>query len=297
MKSIFCLKIGLLASLFTFAQRHLGPVTGFNLKEAEYEGSKEGRFVRTDGLSWKEINKDGRHSFEEFKRDEQSVFLVDKSRNYTVQLQLHENKIYSDPLGKKTELYTISQSEPGRFTHLANGYNVNTVTYTGVHTGKFSRIAGGNWTEENEKGVYKWTEEKREQWKVVLTDSSKKTTISIGLANNKIENEVSKAPLYEITKSAAGRVKPAAKGDNLKEVEYTGTANGRFLYEGNMKWLELNTESQHHFVEVKYDEWSVYLTDKTRNVTVEINLRNKKIYSDPFGNKTEAYTISKTSVY
>lgn len=299
MKSILCFMLAILATQSIFAQRHFGPITGYNVKEVEYTGRIKGKFVRVDGLNWREMNTEARFSFEEINRDAGSVYLSDKSRNYTVQIDLVQNKIYLDPLGKKTELYTITQAEVGRFRHITNGYNVNQVDYSGRLTGRFFRLGGNNWGEENNEAHFSWTEVRHDQWSVFLEDKSRNYTVELDLYQNKIflDPYGRKTELYPIIKARTGTEKPAARGDNLKEVEYTGKLSGRFLHEGGKNWLEINNEAQFRFEEVKFDDWSVYLTDKTRNATVQLDLLTNKIYYDPFGKKTELYNITKVNCY
>ena len=80
-------------------------------------GRKLGEFRQTGPKQWVEINASGAATFrfEETNRDEGSVYLVDRSRNVTIQLDLHTRKVmYGDAGSPRRPLYDIlaARSQP-----------------------------------------------------------------------------------------------------------------------------------------------------------------------------------------
>ena len=68
-------------------------------------------------------------------------------------------------------------------------------------------------------------------------------------------------------------------GRNVTSVQ---VATGRFTMTGPQRWLERRDDGKtFNFVEVRRDQWSVYLLDSSRGVNLKIDLSNKQIfYSD-----------------
>ena len=62
---------------------------------------------------------------------------------------------------------------------------------------------------------------------------------------------------------------------------------------GPQRWLERRDDGKtFNFVEVRRDQWSVYLLDSSRGVNLKIDLRNKQIfYSDTTSPLRSLYPI------
>lgn len=87
-------------------------------------------------------------------------------------------------------------------------------------------------------------------------------------------------------------------GRNVKYIEYdAGSGNiGYFKQDEAGKWIEKNQNGENTFKESHRDEWSVYLLDVSRDMTVQLDLYQKAIslYWDK-PNKYKIYTITKFS--
>ncbi len=88
-----------------------GIVNGENLRYVEYNNQGSiGKFIQTRSGGWKEYAKDGTFSFDETQRDEWSVYLIDRSRNVSVQLDLWKKEIYLNwDRENRSLLYAISE--------------------------------------------------------------------------------------------------------------------------------------------------------------------------------------------
>ncbi len=123
-------------------------------------------------------------------------------------------------------------------------------------------------------------------------------------------NSITRLPLKDSKKESGGvrltkeqmntRILPfkindvAIDGNNVSKVIYItdGGDHGSFEYLGNGYWTESSGDNSGNYVEVKRDKWSVYLKD-SRDMTVQIDLYQKKVFSDRFSNRNTdpAYTI------
>jgi len=74
---------------------------------------KTGVFREKCDKEWTELNIDGnKYNFQETGRDDWSVYLEDKSRNYKVALNLHTNKVMLGQIGEKLQYqYPIARAE------------------------------------------------------------------------------------------------------------------------------------------------------------------------------------------
>jgi len=69
---------------------------------------------------------------------------------------------------------------------------------------------------------------------------------------------------------------------NGYSVQHAQFAEGYFIQTGPVTWRESGKVDKFEFIESARDEWSVYLDDPTRKVSIQIDLFRKKIrYSDP----------------
>jgi hypothetical protein len=93
----------------------------------------------------------------------------------------------------------------------------------------------------------------------------------------------------------------AANGDNVHLVSYgdNGVLLGTFFNNAANAWIETKADDsklRFTFTETQRDEWSVYLFDKSRGLTLHLDLWTNKIYfSDKTRVKAELYTIMDVS--
>jgi hypothetical protein len=77
--------------------------------------------------------------------------------------------------------------------------------------------------------------------------------------------------------------KSSRKEVNGRNVKAVNHAQGSFMAQGGGNWKEANDkgETTFNFKETGRDDWSVYLLDSSRNVTLQLDLHRKMvIYSD-----------------
>jgi hypothetical protein len=91
---------------------------------------------------------------------------------------------------------------------------------------------------------------------------------------------------------------PAApvKGYSVQRADFGsgGTRLGAYVQTGPKSWKEVGAQDQTRFKfkEVNRDEWSVYLNDPSRNVSIQIDLFRKKIsYHDANSPKRDLYDV------
>lgn len=175
-----------------------------------------------------------------------------------------------------------------------NGRNVNQVFHS---QGKFVDNGGGNWSEiGNNGGGFNFRENNRDDWSVYLFDASRNVNIQLDIHTKTIyysDANSGRRPLYKITDAKAPQTsKPQAgiNGRNVKTVKYPG---GRFKMKSGGRWQEKNNDGKHNFVETGRDDWSVYLTDSSRGVNIQLDLHTKNIYySDNNTARRVQYKIS-----
>jgi hypothetical protein len=211
-------------------------VDGRNLARAGHSG---GRFEQSDG-GWTEYGADGRASFrfEETGRDEWSVYLIDRSRNVALQLDVHRRMIALIENGRRgRDLYAITDAaaaergdyvqrmqrqqarerqqallqqqrlqQQSRLAGRVDGSNLARANYAG---GRFERTGDG-WAEYDLGGRvhFRFEETGRDEWSVYLLDRSRnmrlvidvhRRMVSIGGTSGRWDD------LYPITDMAAAR--------------------------------------------------------------------------------------------
>lgn len=83
-------------------------------------------------------------------------------------------------------------------------------------------------------------------------------------------------------------------GQNVNSVTHS---RGKFVRTGGRNWQERgNDGARFNFVEQGRDQWSVYLRDQGRGVTIQLDLHRKMIiYSDDSGKRFDLYQITSSS--
>jgi Mannan-binding protein len=82
-----------------------------------------------------------------------------------------------------------------------------------------------------------------------------------------------------------------ANGRNVKVVSHS---QGSFMSLGNGNWQEANDkgETTFNFKETGRDDWSVYLLDSSRNVTLQLDLHRKTVVYSDSTQKFDLYQIT-----
>lgn len=87
------------------------------------------------------------------------------------------------------------------------------------------------------------------------------------------------------------------KADQLQMVKYSGGGiDGSFERTSGTTWKESNnSDGTHYFIETHRDDWSVYLKDEPRSMTIQIDLHLRSIFVDPFGKgRRKLYSITRS---
>ncbi|MEG3180418.1 mannan-binding lectin [Sphingomonas sp. LT1P40] len=76
--------------------------------------------------------------------------------------------------------------------------------------------------------------------------------------------------------AAAQEIEPGTTGENIRSAGY---AQGRFVMQGNGRWVELDARGRVAFTfrENRRDQWSVYLSSDGRPVEIQIDVFRKMI--------------------
>ena len=162
----------------------------------------EARFVLAPGGRWNEVGRGGNASFtfEETGREGGKVMLLDRSRGVRLQLDLDSKQVlYSDDAAPKpVMLYAITDAST-----VVNSMNVVRVQAEGS---SFVWTGPGRW-EERGDGVYQFTEQRREEWAVLLEDRSRGVKVRLELGHRQVtyadSGEPRFRPLYTITSASA----------------------------------------------------------------------------------------------
>ncbi|WP_420413522.1 SH3 domain-containing protein [Roseibium sp.] len=168
------------------------------------------------------------------------------------------------------------------------GKNVASVSYPG---GVFKQVGYREWHETGPRGRVRYTfiEKSRDQWSVYLHDASRNVSIQLDLHRRKILIGLASAPntpIYDIVNMAAnpnliknpgiGGPTTGTNGFTLSRAGYPG---GRFIMKTNGRWHQTgpNGAVQYGYQETNRDQHSVFLLDRSRNVSVKLDLRNNRI--------------------
>ncbi len=80
----------------------------------------------------------------------------------------------------------------------------------------------------------------------------------------------------------ARRTRPT--GRNVIKVRYPG---GVFTKLRGRNWVEQNRDGRHHFRERARDDWSVYLYDASRDVSIQLDLHRREIFYSQGGSQRQ----------
>lgn len=265
-------------------------VNGYRVQQVDFGagGAKLGAYFQTGPNAWKETDLQGHPTFNfvESRRDEWSVYLDDPSRQVNLQIDLHTMKIrYSDPNTPIRDQYDVLSAAAVNGL-MAEEASFGSLDGSGDMLGAYLQTGPSAWKEIDTQGhtTFEFKESNRDDWSVYLIDQSREVSIQIDIWTKKIFYSDPKAPRRE--QYTVLFVEPV-DGLLVEEAVFGDGANtlGSFRQvEGTKNWQELNKDGvlTFNFVENNRDDWSVYLTDASRNVSIQVDIwTNKIVYSDP----------------
>ncbi|MCC6605568.1 MAG: hypothetical protein IT327_20345, partial [Anaerolineae bacterium] len=278
-----------------------------------FNGTHLGEFRQTGEKRWVEFGKGGvpRFHFVETLRDDWSVYLHDESRNVGIQLDFWRKMvIYSDATPQQFDLYPITggavMSSRADLTPSLTGKTVNRIdfgTADGQILGYLRKNGLYEWVELglDQKERFYFTETKSHKGVVVLVDVARSVTLELHLRSKKIIYSDAAANRFELYKivNAYGKV----NGWTANRVDFgsfTGAPLGTYRQTGEKTWAELNSLQKpvFYFNELLRDDWSVYLYDPSRNVTIQLDMYTQKVVygTQPAqGERSDLYGIVRAS--
>jgi hypothetical protein len=160
-------------------------------------------------------------------------------------------------------------------------------------TGSYVQTGPRAWAERDAKGKVSFTfiEKQRDAKSVVLSDDSRGVAIRLDLGARKVFYREGAAgqeqELFVVVNSSAKinghmtRFVTAGEGGSAIAATYRQTAGS--------SWEELGSDGkvQFKFQEVKRDDGSVYLEDRSRGVAIRLDVRAKKVMYRESGKKEE----------
>jgi hypothetical protein len=182
-----------------------------------------------------------------------------------------------------------------------NGRNVNLVVFGTSNDqtlGSYFQKSRGTWGEQSVRGTrFDFNEIGRDDWSVYLQDPSRNVSIQLDLYTRKVmysDGTGSRRELYQV-REASSKI----NGWVASRVGYSdgsGRIIGEFESRGPGLWVERSLpsgESRFRFQEVGRDEWSVYLEDRARNVSIQLDLYTSKVMYKQVGDSDRRviYTI------
>ena len=240
---------------------------------------------------------------------------------------INECKAVSITIGYDDETVSMQDLAPGCYVIMVDGYaadvageftfemacsavsaNPPSITVTGINmaevgqnnvtTGTFRQMNATDWKEFGVDGAeFDFVEMNRDEWSVYLRDESRGVTIQLDVNRAKVvysDDEGNNFDLYDIYTSSDkmnGRLTKIVTFQNADGIvgHYTN-------YDAaNLAWIETSENPEGNnfeFTEINRDDWSVYLRDAGRGVTIKLDLhRAKVVYSEDNGNSFDLYDI------
>ncbi|MEQ1756217.1 MAG: hypothetical protein ABL973_19025 [Micropepsaceae bacterium] len=151
-----------------------------------------------------------------------------------------------------------------------------TVTSVNTPTGQFKAQPYRKWVEQgSDGGSFTFDEQNRDAWSVYLSDPSRGVRLQIDLHRKQIFYADTTAPqmrpLYGIVGSSS-----EVNGRNVLSV---WMPSGQYRMTGAGAWVEQgNNGATFNFVEESRDDWSVYLSDGSRGVRLQLDLHRRQVF-------------------
>lgn len=239
-------------------------VNGYNATVALFDN---GAFVQLSSTDWVENNQDSNFYFTELRRDEWSIYLKGQGRDVNIQLDLFRKEvIYTDP-NQTFVLRNITDFG----TEQTNGYSA---TFARYDQGGFTQLNRSEWAENNNDGSFQFEEIGRDEFSVYLSDPGRGVDIQLDYFTNQVKfsDANSAFVLYDI-------IREAPEKDNAFVTREASNDFSSFLNSALLIWTELNAAGEEFtYTEQRRDEWSIYLIDEGRELSVRIDLFTEEIY-------------------
>jgi hypothetical protein len=176
---------------------------------------------------------------------------------------------------------------PAAVGQSANGRNATFVSYGSIdkELGFFIQGRGFTWRQvsDNWNRRADFNETGRDDWSIYLHDPSRNVSVQLDLYLKEIflVDESGKRQGLNAVREASSKM----NGLLVSRVGYSD-GSGRVIGELDSRtpgqWVDrslLNGKIKDRFREVNRDEWSVYLREKSKNVTIQIDLYTHKVMS------------------
>jgi hypothetical protein len=217
------------------ARAHGGDDGVVNGSSVVWVGYGTGEFAQVAPGRWHEGNGEGNHEFEETGRDEWSVYLLDRSRDMRIQLDLFRKEVIVGDGDARRPIYAIVDAraadvvaEPTQPTPVvvpaalgAKGADATEVDYG---AGAFAMAGAGRWRERNGDGSHEFEETGRDEWSVYLLDRSRDVRIQLDLFRREVilDEHGARRVLYAIRGAHAGGIpQPVAVVQPVQPVQPT----------------------------------------------------------------------------
>ncbi|HEY1852114.1 MAG TPA: hypothetical protein VGG60_13890 [Candidatus Binataceae bacterium] len=252
-------------------------------------GPAQAIYKQVSATGWTEDKPSGVTSFNfvETSRDDWSVYLLDKSRNVRLQLDLFREVVsYAADKDPLKDLYKVASA-----SMVVNGWLVNTVAFrdNAKIGGSFRQSGAQTWVEDHAvlgRSRFQYHETGRDEWSVYLFDASRNVKIQLDLFTKTIfysDETQARFALYAIDSVDVLPRLGLDDGKTVNLVEYgdaSGNAIGHFRQTSEDTWSEdigPNRRDAFRFQEVARDQWSVYMLDASRDTWIQIDLFTNKI--------------------
>lgn len=222
--------------------------------------------------------------------------------NYTFHAQekklLSDSTYYPDCLSLRSEkgqpvrpfatAYLRRNAVQPTLAHGRNAVRVDYASADGATSGRFVEIAPRRWAEQDMRGTSRYTfdEQQRDDWSVLLVDASRGVNMQLDLFAKKVMYRDRTSPQSRVLYNITGAVGDP-NGRTATQVAFgdaTNATKGLYVHTGNGTWEERSLpgkQTSYRFQETGRDDWSVYLRDATRGVSIQLDLFTRRVmYSD-----------------
>ena len=164
------------------------------------------------------------------------------------------------------------------FAYGGGGTDGRNVTMVQTPEATYTLTPGKQWVETGSGGgTFNFVEQQRDDWSVYLFDASRSVNLQLDLHTKTIyysDANSPRRPLYKISSSSS-----VVNGRNVTSAKFNG---GKYVMTGANAWAEQGSNgSGFSFVEDNRDDWSVYLSDASRGVRIQIDIHRKLVlYAD-----------------
>ena len=191
-------------------------------------------------------------------------------------------------------------------TDLAIDQNLNWVTFGalggGQEFGAYRQVDRYTWHEDSVadgRDIFEFKETRRDQWTVHLFDASRKVTLQIDLHARIIYYHDHESPRWELYSILSSSERPT--GWLVNWVDFGPSADaidGSYKQTGPKQWVETGADGSvaFEFEELYRDDWSIYLTDTSRDVDIQLDMHRRMVrLGIGGGDRADQYLIARVS--